>query len=84
MIVACSAGFYGKNCSEECSSNCDVTKACDKITGACNGDVNQGGQGWFVMIVCIVKSFNLGMGVYSLFCLFVKMKFFECPDLYFR
>lgn len=45
MIVACSAGFYGKNCSEECSCNCNVAKECDKITGACNGGCKPGWTG---------------------------------------
>lgn len=48
MIAACSAGFYGKNCSEECSSNCNVAKECDKITGACNGGCK---PGW-IGIIC--------------------------------
>lgn len=48
MIVVCSVGFYGKNCSEECSSNCNVVKECDKIIGVCNGGCK---LGW-IGIIC--------------------------------
>lgn len=34
FIIACKAGWYGKNCSDECSQSCNGT--CDPTDGSCN------------------------------------------------
>lgn len=40
-IVECVKGFYGKNCEEICSTNCN-SKSCDPITGQCVGGCQEG------------------------------------------
>lgn len=44
-IADCQTGYYGKNCSKECSSNCQTTSECDKSTGHCIGGCKQGWAG---------------------------------------
>lgn len=36
MFVVCVSGNYGKNCSDQCSLNCDVIRNCDRVTGECD------------------------------------------------
>lgn len=38
-------GYYGKNCSNQCSAFCNVTGRCDKITGYCDGGCKPGWTG---------------------------------------
>ena len=40
-IVECVNGFYGKNCEEICSTNCN-SKSCDPKTGQCVGGCQEG------------------------------------------
>lgn len=40
-IIACKAGSYGKNCSFQCSPNCNAT--CEPIDGSCE-DCKEGSQ----------------------------------------
>lgn len=35
-ISECPSGFYGKNCNQQCSSNCFVTNNCNRFTGQCD------------------------------------------------
>lgn len=44
-IADCLAGFYGRNCSTECSLNCLVISKCDRSTGQCNGGCKEGWTG---------------------------------------
>nr|XP_034322514.1 multiple epidermal growth factor-like domains protein 10 [Crassostrea gigas] len=32
----CPSGLYGKNCNQQCSSNCFVTNNCNRFTGQCD------------------------------------------------
>lgn len=42
-IIACKAGSYGKNCSFQCSPNCNAT--CEPIDGSCE-DCKEGSQSY--------------------------------------
>lgn len=44
-IADCPLGFYGKNCSTECSLNCHVLSDCDRSTGQCKSGCKQGWTG---------------------------------------
>lgn len=44
-IVECMIGYYGKNCSNKCSTTCNVAERCDKITGRCDGGCKPGWTG---------------------------------------
>lgn len=44
-IADCPQGFYGKNCSTECSLNCHVFSDCDRSTGQCKRGCKQGWTG---------------------------------------
>lgn len=33
----CTPGFFGLDCSERCSGNCENNKPCDHISGVCPG-----------------------------------------------
>lgn len=35
-VVGCPAGFFGTNCSKQCSVNCDESNPCDRFTGRCD------------------------------------------------
>lgn len=35
--LECSAWKYGKNCVQNCSENCYISKTCDRKSGACHG-----------------------------------------------
>lgn len=43
-IVECQYGYHGRNCSNICSTNCNVTSRCDKVSGKCIGGCK---PGWF-------------------------------------
>lgn len=45
FIVACSTGYYGIECSENCNINCNVTTECDMFTGECAGGCKPGWTG---------------------------------------
>lgn len=42
MLTECPAGFYGHACQESCSTNCNVSGTCDKVTGQCIGGCQPG------------------------------------------
>lgn len=44
-FAACSRSFYGKNCMEQCSKNCNETTSCDRVTGGCEGGCEPGWTG---------------------------------------
>lgn len=44
-IVECMIGYYGKDCSNQCSTTCNVTIGCDKILGRCDGGCKLGWTG---------------------------------------
>lgn len=46
-IVGCPAGYFGANCSKQCSVNCDETNPCDKFTGRCDGGCKPGWRGLY-------------------------------------
>lgn len=33
--VVCESGYYGQNCINQCSINCNVFKSCDMVIGKC-------------------------------------------------
>lgn len=37
FTLECPPGYYGNDCSNQSSLNCDVTSTCDKSTGQCKG-----------------------------------------------
>lgn len=45
IFVECDFGYYGKNCSNTCSMNCDTMRGCDRITGECDGECKPGWTG---------------------------------------
>lgn len=45
FVVVCEFGYYGKNCSNECSTNCDMVSSCDKVTGECDRGCKTGLRG---------------------------------------
>uniref|UniRef100_A0A8W8NUC7 Multiple epidermal growth factor-like domains 10 n=1 Tax=Magallana gigas TaxID=29159 RepID=A0A8W8NUC7_MAGGI len=34
-FYVCESGYYGQNCINQCSINCNVFKICDRVTGKC-------------------------------------------------
>lgn len=44
-IVECMIEYYGKDCSNKCSTTCNVAERCDKITGRCDGGCKPGWTG---------------------------------------
>lgn len=44
-FAACSTGFYGNNCSEQCNNNCNETTKCNRFTGKCGGGCKSGWTG---------------------------------------
>ena len=42
MLTECPAGFYGHACQESCSTNCNVSGTCGKVTGQCIGGCQAG------------------------------------------
>lgn len=45
IVQVCEAGFYGRNCSNQCSLNCIVTNHCDRFSGHCKGGCKLGWTG---------------------------------------
>lgn len=45
IIVECTAGYFGSNCVNQCSENCNLTRACDRLTGQCDGGCIPGWNG---------------------------------------
>lgn len=45
FFVVCVSGYYGKNCSNQCSINCDMASSCDKLTGECDRGCKPGWSG---------------------------------------
>lgn len=41
----CQLGYYGENCGNQCSENCNVTSRCDRFTGNCNRGCKLGWTG---------------------------------------
>lgn len=48
VSLGCPLGYYGKNCLNQCSKNCNFTRRCDSVTGQCDGGCK---PGW-VSITC--------------------------------
>lgn len=44
-FLACQSGYFGYNCSYQCSPNCNVTNNCDRFTGQCDGGCKPGWTG---------------------------------------
>lgn len=44
-FVACQSGYFGYNCSYQCSPNCKVTNNCDRFTGQCDRGCKPGWTG---------------------------------------
>ena len=42
MLTECPAGFYGRDCKENCSTKCIVPGSCDSMTGQCEGGCQAG------------------------------------------
>lgn len=40
----CALEFYGRNCLQNCSENCYITRTCDRKTGVCYGGCVAGWQ----------------------------------------
>lgn len=60
-VAGCRIGHYGKNCVHNCSTNCNVTRRCDRVTGQCEGGCITGWTGsicnqrkffFFLLLVC--------------------------------
>lgn len=75
-IVECGAGYYGENCSTECS--CQEHTSCDSRTGACDGACIAGYTGDNCNISENCNSVNLSMFLscsYLLFIMFAIIKY---------
>lgn len=45
-ILECQLGYYGINCNR-CSTNCNVSGSCDRLSGQCHGGCQRGWRGYF-------------------------------------
>lgn len=45
-ILECELGYYGKNCENRCSENCNVPRRCNRVTGQCNEGCK---AGWYTI-----------------------------------
>lgn len=45
-ILECQLGYYGINCNR-CSTNCNVSGSCDRLSGHCHGGCQRGWIGYF-------------------------------------
>lgn len=48
FIPECTNGYYGNDCINHCSGNCDLTSRCEKSTGQCDDGCIPGWRG----IIC--------------------------------
>lgn len=55
IFVECYFGYYGTNCRNQCSINCDMIGSCDRVTGNCDKGCKAGWSG----IHCDQGKFNL-------------------------
>lgn len=44
IYVECPSELYGRNCFQNCSINCHMSKTCDRKTGVCDGGCVEGWQ----------------------------------------
>lgn len=48
-VVVCKSGYHGKNCSYQCSINCEMIRdemiKCDRFTGECDSGCKPGWTG---------------------------------------
>lgn len=44
IYVECPSELYGRNCLQNCSINCHMSKTCDRKTGVCDGGCVNGWQ----------------------------------------
>lgn len=42
IILECWFGYYGENCMNQCSLNCNVIRRCDRFIGSCDGGCKLG------------------------------------------
>lgn len=45
FIIACREGWFGVNCSQQCSGHCRDNATCNHVTGQCDGGCNAGWTG---------------------------------------
>lgn len=45
IVVLCKSGYYGQNCNNQCSINCDMIRSCDRVTGKCDRGCKPGWSG---------------------------------------
>lgn len=59
LFEECSPESYGRNCLQNCSESCYMSKICDRKTGACDGGCEEGwkpplcNEGIFGTILCL-------------------------------
>lgn len=46
VFLECQFGYYGENCTNQCSMNCNVTSRCDRFTGSCDKGCKPGWTGY--------------------------------------
>ncbi|XP_062592311.1 multiple epidermal growth factor-like domains protein 10 isoform X2 [Saccostrea cucullata] len=67
----CSAGKFGKNCSENCSVNCMVPSVCHNVTGECQSGCQPGWEGTHCERVQIEDKQDWQRGFYVILCAFL-------------
>lgn len=45
IFTVCAFGFFGSNCHNNCSSNCQEVNSCNPVTGMCDKGCKEGWSG---------------------------------------
>lgn len=82
FISECINGYYGNDCINQCSVNCDVTSRCEKSTGQCDEGCIPGLRGIMCNQSKCFTSYLMVCTIYFFLAYFIK-RFLILLDNYF-